>query len=258
MGGLGGGIGAVAGGLLGPAASSALGRVGSSPIGQRFVQGGVGGISGGISGFITGGLDALAAGGDFWQGAWSGARDGGVTGFAGGAIGRLPKNPALQSTRTPATAKPRSDFMDSESALVNGTEVHYSQTATAIGGDEHTLNNFAKSQGAGGMRDVIVHGNPDGMPITDPDPTPRRERPKPKRYAPDDDPYVTHPQQVVDAVLGNPNYRPGQPIRLVSCYSARGSAAYIARALRTTVLASPYRVTLSAGGELLQDFPYDY
>jgi hypothetical protein len=134
-------------GLLGPAASSALGRVGSSPIGQRFVQGGVGGISGGISGFITGGLDALAAGGDFWQGAWSGARDGGVTGFAGGAIGRLPKNPALQSTRTPATAKPRPDFMDSESALVNGTEVHYSQTATAIGGDEHTLNNFAKSQG---------------------------------------------------------------------------------------------------------------
>ena len=106
LGGLGGGIGAVAGGLLGPAASSALGRVGSSPIGQRFVQGGIGGISGGISGFITGGLGALATGGDFWQGAWSGAQDGGVTGFAGGAIGRLPRNPTLQSTRTPAAAKP--------------------------------------------------------------------------------------------------------------------------------------------------------
>jgi len=106
LGGLGGGIGAAAGRLLGPAASSALGRVGSSPIGQRFVQGGIGGISGGISGFVTGGLGALAAGGDFWQGAWSGARDGGVTGFAGGAIGQLPRNPALQSTRTPAAAKP--------------------------------------------------------------------------------------------------------------------------------------------------------
>ena len=106
LGGLGGGIGAAAGRLLGPAASSALGRVGSSPIGQRFVQGGIGGVSGGISGFITGGLGALATGGDFWQGAWSGAQDGGVTGFVGGVIGPRPKDSALQSTRTPAAAKP--------------------------------------------------------------------------------------------------------------------------------------------------------
>ena len=106
LGGLGGGIGAAAGGLLGPAANDALARLGSSPIGQRFIRGGIGGIAGGISGFVTGGLGALATGGDFWQGAWSGAQDGGVTGFVGGVIGPKPKDSALQSTRTPAAAKP--------------------------------------------------------------------------------------------------------------------------------------------------------
>ena len=89
LGGLGGGIGAAANGTLGPAVGNALRRLGgNTPIGRRFVQGGIGGISGGISGFVTGGIGALATGGDFWQGAWSGARDGGVTGFAGGAIAK--------------------------------------------------------------------------------------------------------------------------------------------------------------------------
>ncbi|MFZ2503066.1 MAG: RHS repeat-associated core domain-containing protein [Nocardioides sp.] len=86
--------------------------------------------------------------------------------------------------------------------LASGARVSESRTATAIGDDANTMQNFARSRGAGG-HDVIVHGDTAGNFVVNGN--------------------ITHPQQIADAVLGNPGYR-GGPINLVTCHGACGAA----------------------------------
>lgn len=103
--------------------------------------------------------------------------------------------------------------------LENGEGVVYRPNSTSIGDDprthrvrENTLNE--------GEHDVIVHGSPEGAPIPSLGPE-------------------VHPEQIVDAILGNPNYEPGTPVRLLSCFSGNdmGWAQHVADRLGVPVRA---------------------
>ncbi|WP_084525051.1 toxin glutamine deamidase domain-containing protein [Nocardia vaccinii] len=103
--------------------------------------------------------------------------------------------------------------------LENGEGVVYRADRTSIGDDprthrvrENTLNE--------GEHDVIVHGSPEGAPIPSLGPE-------------------VHPEQIVDAILGNPNYEPGTPVRLLSCFSGNemGWAQHVADRLGVPVRA---------------------
>jgi len=110
-------------------------------------------------------------------------------------------------------------------ALENGATVRYSATATAIGDDIDTLQNFARSRGVQG-HDVIVHGVLENV----------------EAYFTVNG-MVTHPQQIADAVLGNPAYE-GGPINLVTCFGACGLAQELRQILGVEVNARPNKVDL--------------
>jgi hypothetical protein len=124
-----------------------------------------------------------------------------------------------------------------ESSLASGATVNYSDTATAIGDDENTLQNFARSQGADG-HDVIVHGA-----AVDGDGTQFFVNGLP-----------THAQQIADAVLGNPDYA-GGPINLVTCGGACGPAQELGEILGVDVRASSGNVDLDPGTGSLRELP---
>ncbi len=131
-----------------------------------------------------------------------------------------------------------------DSFLANGSTVHHSRTATAIGDDPATMTNFSRSQGTGGMHDVIVHGTSEGRAVII-----EHGVKKGKEVV---DGSVTHTQQIIDAVLQNPNYT-GQPIRLVMCHGGREAAGDIATQLGVDVVATTRKAQLSPEtGELLQ------
>jgi hypothetical protein len=95
-------------------------------------------------------------------------------------------------------------FAPMNSVLENGATVRFSSTATAIGDDVHTLQNFARSRGAAG-HDLIVHGvvvDGEGQFVVNG--------------------LLTHPNQIAEAVLANPEYIRGVPINLVTCHGACG------------------------------------
>lgn len=71
-----------------------------------------------------------------------------------------------------------------DSFLASGAKVSHSPTATAIGDDANTLQNFARSRGAPG-HDVIVHGDTAGNFRVNGN--------------------ITHPQQIADAILETPH-----------------------------------------------------
>ncbi len=106
-----------------------------------------------------------------------------------------------------------------DSYLPNGEGIVYSPHSTSIGDDPrtHRVRQNVRNEG---MHDVIVHGSEDGAPI----PGDRSE---------------VHPQQIVDAILLNPHYARGTPVRLLSCYSGsdNGWASYIADRIGASVLA---------------------
>lgn len=103
--------------------------------------------------------------------------------------------------------------------LPNGEGVVYRPDRTSIGDDPstHQVRENVRNEGE---HDVIVHGSPDGEPI------PGLGHP-------------VHPEQIVQAVLGNPDYVPGTPIRLLACHSGNdvGWAQYIADRLGVPVRA---------------------
>jgi RHS repeat-associated protein len=101
-----------------------------------------------------------------------------------------------------------------DTTLANGSTVRHSATATAIGDDAATLENFKRSKGAQG-HDVIVHGNFDANGEV--------------QFVTNGN--FTHTQQIADAVLANPAYTRGTPINLVSCYGACGTAQELSTAL---------------------------
>ncbi|AXX30533.1 type IV secretion protein Rhs [Actinosynnema pretiosum subsp. pretiosum] len=119
------------------------------------------------------------------------------------------------------------------SFLAAGGSVRYSATATAIGDDANTALNFLRSRGAQG-HDVIIHGTPDGDFIVNG--------------------LVTHPQQIADAVKGNPFYS-GGPINLVSCHGACGHGQELSKILGVKVNSSVHRVDLDPKTGVLREFP---
>ncbi|WP_433666923.1 hypothetical protein ACQP06_25245 [Nocardia sp. CA-136227] len=106
-----------------------------------------------------------------------------------------------------------------DSHLPNGEGVVYRPDRTSIGDDmrTHQVRDNVRNEGE---HDVIVHGSPDGAPI----PGLGDE---------------VHPEQIVQAILGNPHYVPGTPVRLLACFSGNefGWAQYIADRLGVPVRA---------------------
>lgn len=90
--------------------------------------------------------------------------------------------------------------------LPNGQGVVHAPTATSIGNDTatHNVRNNVRNEGA---HDVVLHGSRAGQPI-------------PGLAGPVD------PALIAQAILNNPHYVPGTPVRLLSCHSgADGSFA---------------------------------
>jgi hypothetical protein len=110
--------------------------------------------------------------------------------------------------------------------LENGATVSHSATATAIGDDAATLENFARSRGVAG-HDVIVHGARDAAGDV--------------QFVVNG--YFTHAQQIADAILANPSYS-GGAINLVTCYGACGPAQELGAILDVEVNALPLKVDL--------------
>jgi RHS repeat-associated protein len=119
--------------------------------------------------------------------------------------------------------------------LENGATVRYSATATAIGDDANTVQNFARSQGAAG-HDLIVHGQAleEGGAMF----SPNQLR--------------THTQQIADALLGNPAYQRGTPVQLVTCFGACGLARELEGIISAPVRALPGPVDLNPATGLLR------
>ena len=128
---------------------------------------------------------------------------------------------------------------DEHLALTSGDTVRHSATATAIGDDWATSENFARSQGAAG-HDVIVHAGPDAAAG------------EIQFYVNDN---FSHAQQIADAVSANPAYT-GGPINLVTCYGACGPAQELSAALGgVQVNALSVQVDLNARTGLLRGWP---
>ncbi|MFJ2851280.1 MULTISPECIES: RHS repeat domain-containing protein [Streptomyces] len=115
-----------------------------------------------------------------------------------------------------------------------GSKVRYSGTATAIGDDANTIQNFMRSTGAKG-HDVIVHGDEAGNFRVDG--------------------LITHPEQIAQLVRENPAYK-GGPIQIVSCHSACGSADELAEVLGVKVTgASKHQVDLDHVAGTVREWP---
>ncbi|MGW5049142.1 WXG100-like domain-containing protein [Streptomyces griseoluteus] len=93
--------------------------------------------------------------------------------------------------------------------LVSGDPVYYGRNTTTVGYDRATLNNLERVRRLPGVHDVVVHGTDKGVFITG------RLNASGKNLTD----FEVHPNHIVDAITNNPHYRPGQPIRLVSCHS---------------------------------------
>ncbi|WP_328502159.1 hypothetical protein OG828_22815 [Streptomyces sp. NBC_00457] len=115
-----------------------------------------------------------------------------------------------------------------------GSKVRYSETATAIGDDANTIQNFLRSTGAKG-HDVIVHGDEAGNFRVDG--------------------LITHPQQIAQLVRENPHYN-GGPIQIVSCHAGCGSARELAEAMGVKVTgASKHQVDLDPLAGTVREWP---
>ncbi|MFE2534956.1 hypothetical protein [Streptomyces sp. NPDC059371] len=115
-----------------------------------------------------------------------------------------------------------------------GSKVRYSETATAIGDDANTIQNFMRSTGAKG-HDVIVHGDEAGNFRVDG--------------------FITHPEQIAQLVRENPSYK-GGPIQIVSCHAACGSAEELAEAMGVKITgASKHQVDLDPVAGTVREWP---
>jgi RHS repeat-associated protein len=130
------------------------------------------------------------------------------------------------ASETASGSAPMGDFTES------GATISHGPTATAIGDDDNTLVNLARSKGAGGAHDVIVHGDEEGNFIVNGQ--------------------ITNPNQIATAVLGNPNYS-GQAINLVTCYGARGAADELQTILGVSVRSLANKVDLDPLTGVLRD-----
>ncbi|MFE4972105.1 RHS repeat-associated core domain-containing protein [Kitasatospora sp. NPDC056651] len=110
-----------------------------------------------------------------------------------------------------------------------GHAVRHSPTATAVGSDQRTINNYNKVLNTG-IHDIVAHGTRDGYISLDGE--------------------LTNGGQLVEAVRSNPAYVEGQPCRLMVCHSGvSGVGQQVANELGVYVLAPSDRVgTIAALG----------
>jgi RHS repeat-associated protein len=150
-----------------------------------------------------------------------------IKGFGPLVAGPLAKGAAGLAVRGAGRAAEMDSF------LASGATVRHGPTATAIGDDANTLQNFYRSRGTEG-HDVIVHGDRDGNFRVDG--------------------MITHPQQIADAVMENPYYD-GGPINLVTCHGSCGAAQDLRELLGGPVTSSPFRVDLDPATGVLREWP---
>ncbi|UQU67840.1 hypothetical protein COUCH_16855 [Couchioplanes caeruleus] len=103
---------------------------------------------------------------------------------------------------------PQEPSRPADSHLPSGDPVYYRPNSTAVGYDSQTVTNFDRVRPEPGYHDVVVHGERNGLF-------------RPGVIGEDGADYpanYTHPNQIADAVRGNPAYT-GGPVRLISCHS---------------------------------------
>jgi len=101
--------------------------------------------------------------------------------------------------------------------------------------DKATIGNFRQATDTGYGHNVIVHGSrPDYDSLGGVFYTTRKYANK--RGKDVYDTRHTHSQQIIDAVKSNPNYKPGSPVCLASCWSGSNrTAQQVADGLKATV-----------------------
>ncbi|NUO60722.1 MAG: hypothetical protein HOV78_28990 [Hamadaea sp.] len=88
--------------------------------------------------------------------------------------------------------------------------VQHRPGATAIGNDPNTLKAYSYIKTEDGVHQVVIHGRPSGFP------------------------HDMSPAEVAAIIKANPDYVPGTPVRLVTCYGGNMNMA-VARELKATV-----------------------
>nr|MDT0664664.1 hypothetical protein [Micromonospora sp. DSM 115978] len=170
----------------------------------------------------------------------SGARGGFVAGagLARGALattaGRLAATAAaVRSGTAPGiTTIFRRSMMSSRRFGLDGVvDVVFGRSYTRIGADRLSTAVANHVRPLDGYHDVIVHGSPDS-------------------FIPLGSAQLVSPAQVADTVLANPNYVPGTPVRVMSCWTGRngesGPAQQVADHLHVEVLAPTVKAGVAA------------
>ena len=163
-------------------------------------------------------LYGMAYGGAFGAGGSTArivAENGGMEGLFNGfrlnsaALDEMGKSRTWKLIQSPDSKIPAAPARAGDYELVSGDPVYYGKNTTTVGYDNATLNNLERVRRIPGVHDVIVHGtdrgvfaagrlNAAGKNLTD---------------------FEVNPHHIVDAIRSNPEYRAGQPVRLVSCHS---------------------------------------
>ncbi|MFE7033661.1 SpvB/TcaC N-terminal domain-containing protein [Streptomyces sp. NPDC057621] len=166
---------------------------------------------------------ASAVGSAVLHGVWDPIADDWAQGNYGEAVGRGTVAAAevvfgaKGLSKVSKIGSPKSAVMNSgpgpDSFTWSGTGVRYSATATAIGDDANTVQNFVRSTGKFG-HDVIVHGDEAGNIRVGG--------------------HVTNARQIAQLVRENPHYA-GGPIQLVMCHGACRAAKQLRVLLGTDV-----------------------
>ncbi|XUL89048.1 WXG100 family type VII secretion target [Streptomyces galilaeus] len=163
-------------------------------------------------------LYGMAFGGAFGAGSGTArvvAENGGLEGLFNGfrlnsaAMDEMGKSRTWKLIQAPDSKLPVAPAKAGDYELISGDPVYFGKNTTTVGYDKATLNNLERVRRIPGVHDVIVHGtdsgvfaagrlNAAGKNLTD---------------------FEVNPRHVVDAIRSNPEYKAGQPVRLVSCHS---------------------------------------
>jgi hypothetical protein len=115
-----------------------------------------------------------------------------------------------------------SSYLDSTTPA--DATVHHGKYSTAIGDDASIIDNFQVATDTGQGHNVIVHGHRPGYDDAG------------GVFVVNDQ--ATHTQQIADALMSNPNYKPGCPVFLASCWSgSNGTAQELANTINANVTA---------------------
>ncbi|MFI8792951.1 hypothetical protein [Streptomyces sp. NPDC055105] len=134
---------------------------------------------------------------------------GGSLSLNGAALDQMGKSRTWNLLRSEGSKTPAPPAKPGDFELASGDPVYYSKNTTTVGYDKSTLNNLQRVRRLPGVHDVVVHGTNKGVFAAG----------RVNAYGKDLTDFEVHPNHVVDAIRHNPNYHPGEPVRLVSCHS---------------------------------------